>query len=99
MCTALANRPGSTSFGRFFGSNEATAISLMESVWLVVPDENTPSSNLRSASATLSMWAAMVRALATIFSVARWKAEPAMLDEREPPVPSPKNTWSVSPCT
>ena len=33
-----------------------------------------------------------------IFSVAMWNAEPAMVAEREPPVPSPKNTWSVSPC-
>ena len=83
--------------GRFLGSSAAGASSLIDSVRLVLLVEKTPSSKRSSSGSTCSMCAAMARALATTFSLARWKAEPAMAEEREPPVPSPKNTWSVSP--
>ncbi len=84
-------------FGSLAGCAACLATSLMVSVWLVLGDEKMPSVKLTSSCATLSIWAAIALALATIFSVATWKAEPARVAEREPPVPSPKNTRSVSP--
>ncbi len=69
----------------------------MVSVWLLFGVENTPSANLMSATSTLSMWAAIALPLASTFSAAMVKAEPENAAEREPPVPSAKNTWSVSP--
>ena len=43
------------------------------------------------------MCAAIFLALAMIFSLTMTKRRPAIVAEREPPVPSPKNTASVSP--
>ena len=54
---------------------------------------------LTSPASTSSRWAASFFALAMIFSSAPWNADRRSVAEREPPVPSPKNTLSVSPCT
>jgi hypothetical protein len=41
--------------------------------------------------------AAIALAFSMIFTPALWNAAPDMVAEREPPVPSPRNTLSVSP--
>ena len=86
-------------FGSLAGCAAVTATSLMVTVWLVCLLENMPSSNLTSSAGTLSRCAAIAVAFTVILSLAISIAEPPMVAEREPPVPSPKNTWSVSPCT
>ena len=83
--------------GRRAGLAASLAMSRMVSVRLVPGAEKMPSENFTSSASTLSIWAAMARALVTILSVATWKAELPMVAVRDPPVPSPKNTWSVSP--
>ena len=65
----------------------------MVSVRLVFGLENTPSANFMSATSTLSRWAAICFALVTILLAPRaGTAEPPIVAEREPPVPSPTNT-------
>ena len=81
------------------GSMASFATSLMLSVRLVLGLEKTPSAKLMSAASTLSRWAASCFALVVILSAAMSTADPPMVAEREPPVPSPRKTWSVSPCT
>ena len=93
----LRARPGSAPGGRLRGSHAAAAISESGSVRSVPAILKMPASNSTSASAASSMCAAMVRALATIFSVASMTAEPPSVAEREPPVPSPIATRLVSP--
>ena len=87
------------SFGSFAGSAAARATSCMVNVRLVFGLEKIPSAKLTSPASTPSRWAASVLALAMIFSTAPWNADPASVAERDPPVPWPKKTLSVSPCT
>ena len=94
---AVAVRPPSIPLGRRAGLAASLATSRMVSVRLVPGAEKMPSANFTSPASTLNMWAAIARALVTILSVATWNAELPMVAVREPPVPSPKNTWSVSP--
>ncbi len=58
----------------------------------------TVSTTMSSTSAS-SRWAASCLALSTIASVALSTAEPPSCSEREPPVPPPVRTRSVSLCT
>ena len=76
-------------FGSLAGLAAVRATSLMVMVWLVLGDENMPSSNLRSSTPTLSTCAAIFLAFSITFSAALATAEPPMAAEREPPVPSP----------
>ena len=85
------------SFGSFAGFTAFCATSLMVMVWLVLVLEKMPSLKLTSAGSTLRLCAAIALALVITFSAALWNAEPDMVAERDPPVPSPKNTLSVSP--
>jgi hypothetical protein len=61
--------------------------------------EKRPSSKLISSPSAPRTEAATALALATILSVARWTADPPSAAERDPPVPSPIATFSVSPWT
>ncbi len=61
----------------------------MVMVRLVFGDENTPSAKLTSATSILSANAAIALAFSITLSVAIKNAALAMVDVREPPVPSP----------
>ena len=56
-------------------------------------------STTMSATSASSRWAARRRALSTSASVARWTADPPICSDRDPPVPPPRGTRSVSLCT
>ena len=85
--------------GSLAGSAAARATSGMVKVRLVFGLAKIPSAKFTSATSTPSRWAASAFALAVIFPIAPWNADPASVAEREPPVPWPKKTLSVSPCT
>ena len=80
------------SLGSLAGLTAASATSLSVMVWLVLLDENSPSAKRTSSGATFSTWAAIAVAFTLILSVACRTAAPPIVPEREPPVPSPKNT-------
>ena len=69
----------------------------MVMVWLDLVLEKMPSLKFTSAASTFMLCAAIALALTMTFSPALWKAAPDIVAERDPPVPSPKNTLSVSP--
>ena len=71
----------------------------MVMVRLVFGDENTPSAKFDVVGVDLERMRGDGAPSRSLCRVAIRKAEPAMVAEREPPVPSPKNTSSVSPCT
>ena len=56
-------------------------------------------STTMSATSASSRWAARRLALSTSASVAWWTADPPTCNDREPPVPPPVGTRSVSPST
>ena len=71
----------------------------MVMVWLLLVEEKMPSSNLMSAASTFHICAAIFFAFSMMRSAAWLKAEPQIAAVREPPVPVPKKTLSVSPWT
>src|SRR5712691_8028125 len=79
------------------GWNAARATSLRPSVRSVPTTPNLPSSNFTSASAHSSRCAAIFLLLASTLSAAVHSAVPPMTVEREPIVPMPQATRSVSP--
>ena len=92
LCTAVAASPGSMPAGSFAGTIASAAISFVVMVRFDFDDENTPSAKLMSLSSSLSACAAILIAFSITFSLARKKAAPPMVAEREPPVPSPYQT-------
>ena len=80
------------SLGSLVGSIASLATSLMVSVRLVLGLENMPSAKLMSAALTLRRCAAIALPLVAILSAAAATADPPIVAEREPPVPSPTKT-------
>src|SRR3979409_2588681 len=68
--------------GRLCGSQAAAAISASDTARSVPAIAKTPSARSMSASAASSRCAAIAFAFATIFSVARWTAEPPIAAAR-----------------
>ena len=90
-------KPGSMPGGTCFGLVASLATSLMVSERLDLGDENTPSAKSTSPTSTSNWCAAMRLPFSITLSDAISSAEPPMVAEREPPVPSPSATASVSP--
>ena len=83
--------------GSWAGWNAARATSFSATARSVPDHANLPSANLTSASAASSRRAAIFWPLAMTLSAAIHSAVPPITVEREPIVPMPKATRSVSP--
>ena len=84
-------------FGSLPNSNAAFATSWMPTPRSVPAMAKRPSLNSMSTSAASSMWAASFLPLVITLSATMTMAPPLIVVEREPPVPMPKATASVSP--
>ena len=94
---AVAIKPGSMPFGSLAGSSEASRDLLDGERAVGLGRGEHAFLELEIARVDLEHMRGDGARLGDDLSVAMWKAEPAMVAEREPPVPSPKNTSSVSP--
>ena len=93
----VSYRPGSIPAGRRGGWNAARATSSSATARSVPTTLNLPSANFTSPSAASSRRAAIFWPLATTLSAAFHSAVPPITVEREPIVPMPQPTRSVSP--
>src|SRR3984893_5079902 len=92
-----SEKPVSISFGKCAASNDCLATSTMPTDRSVPAIVNSPSLNSTSCVPASIIWAAILRPLSISRSAATTIAEPASWAERDPKVPIPIVTRSLSP--